>query len=223
LPKTSKPANSVKIRENPWLKNAKNCEKYRKRCDFRAKTHANTLYNSREYSTNQPFYAKQTQFSPFFTQKRRFRQKTNPIQTQSKPILAQYQGWQSQTKPIQTQFYPRVYPRVLLPRLTAGECELTLLLSLPRVYPRVLLTCLAAGERVLTDRSAGGRGSNPISKINELSVSSLRLKILVSSIYKLFDKVMAKNIRIQVDYCLFCFEKRENQRNSLEKFNLLRS
>ncbi len=32
-----------------------------------------------------PFYAKQTQFSPLFTQKRLFGEKTKPIQTQLKP------------------------------------------------------------------------------------------------------------------------------------------
>ena len=36
-----------------------------------------------------PFYAKQTQFSPFFAPHRRFYEKTNPIRTQFKPNLTQ--------------------------------------------------------------------------------------------------------------------------------------
>jgi len=42
-----------------------------------------TVENIRQIT---PFYAKQTQFSAFFTRKRRFHQKTKPIQTQLKPI-----------------------------------------------------------------------------------------------------------------------------------------
>ena len=43
-----------------------------------------------------PFYAKQSQLSPFFTQKRRSHEKTKPIQTQFNPK-------QTQLKPIQIQ------------------------------------------------------------------------------------------------------------------------
>ena len=46
-----------------------------------------------------PFYAKQTQFYPFFAPKRRFHEKTNPIQTQFKANLTQNKPNLSQYKP----------------------------------------------------------------------------------------------------------------------------
>ncbi len=46
-----------------------------------------------------PFYAKQTQFSPLFAQKRLFGEKTNPIQTQFNPIQSQFKPIQTQNKP----------------------------------------------------------------------------------------------------------------------------
>ena len=65
------------------------------------------LYSSRECSTNQTFYAKQTQFFRVFHPKTTISPKnkanSNPIQTQSKPILAQKLGG---AKPIQTQSNP---------------------------------------------------------------------------------------------------------------------
>jgi hypothetical protein len=94
---------------------------------------------------NDDFAKKQTQFKP----------NSNPIKANFGPILRV-------SKAKQTQFYPGVYPLacprcmlscfsaggVVLPRLAAGKCELTLLWSLP--------------SGVLTCFSAGGRGSNPI-------------------------------------------------------------
>ena len=49
-----------------------------------------TLYKCRESSTNPPFFAKRTQFSPILAQKQRFIPKTNPKQTQNKPKQTQY-------------------------------------------------------------------------------------------------------------------------------------
>jgi len=66
------------------------------------------LYNCRASSTNQPFYAKQSQFSPFFGPKTRFCPKTNPIQTQnkanSKPI---YRTTEMSVYPTLTRVYER--------------------------------------------------------------------------------------------------------------------
>jgi len=44
------------------------------------------LYICRLSSTNPPFYAKRTQFSPFLAQKQRFGEKTNPNEPNSNPI-----------------------------------------------------------------------------------------------------------------------------------------
>jgi hypothetical protein len=78
-----------------------------------------TLYSSRECSTNQTFFAKQTQsqvlriwLSSLTTSKygewtfgemrkqSQYKPNTNPIQSQTKPILAQKQRSEMKTKPI---------------------------------------------------------------------------------------------------------------------------
>jgi len=72
------------------------------------------LYSSRECSTNQTFYTKQTQFFPVFHPKTTIPQKnkanTNPIQSQfwpknqgAKPIQTQYKPKRTQTNPIMNQ------------------------------------------------------------------------------------------------------------------------
>ncbi len=68
------------------------------------------LYICRESSTNPPFFAKQTQFSPFIDQKRGFFKKTNPKQTQSNPIQTQYLLKKRYDKPKQTQNKPKLIP-----------------------------------------------------------------------------------------------------------------
>ena len=52
-------------------------------------------YENQRFADFKLFYAKRTQFMPFFAQKQRFRSKTNPKQTQNKP----------KTTPKQTQFF----------------------------------------------------------------------------------------------------------------------
>ncbi len=92
------------------------------------------LYICRESSTNQPFYAKQTQFpkksndvSFFYTKEYENKHNwtigqnkpnSNPIQTQSNPIKAQKMPIQTQYKPKQTQS-PR--PKTLPIRLGGGK------------------------------------------------------------------------------------------------------
>jgi len=55
--------------------------------DNQSKKRSTPVENVRQIN---PFYAKQTQFYAFFTGKRRFHQKTNPIQTQFNPIQSQF-------------------------------------------------------------------------------------------------------------------------------------
>ena len=114
------------------------------------KAHSTRVENIRQIRL---FMQNKPNFPHFSLKNDDFTEKQTQFKANSKPILAQKSGGQSQTKPIQTQFYPGVYPRMLLPRLAAGECELT------------LLWCLPSG--VLTCSSAGGRGSNPISPVRK--------------------------------------------------------
>jgi hypothetical protein len=65
-------------------------------CPIYAVIPSTTVENSLQIT---PFYAKQSQFYPFFAPKRRFHEKTNPIQTQFKPIQTQLNPKQSQFKP----------------------------------------------------------------------------------------------------------------------------
>jgi hypothetical protein len=68
---------------------------------------------------------------------------SNPNKPNLSPVsclLCSIFSKQTQNKP---KFYPLVYPRVLLPRLAAGEFGLTLLWSLPSG----VLTCCSAGGR----------------------------------------------------------------------------
>ena len=66
------------------------------------------LYSSRECSTNQTFYAKQTQFSHIFHPKTKISPKnkpnSKPIQSQSKPKLTQKQASIMKTNPIKPNF-----------------------------------------------------------------------------------------------------------------------
>ena len=98
---------------------------------------------------NEDCAKKQTQFkpnsNPILAQKSGWQSQTNPIQSQ---FWANFMGEQTQTNPKvcpersrMGQFYPRVYPRVLLTRLAAGECELTCF----GVYPRVCLPVFLPG------------------------------------------------------------------------------
>ena len=68
------------------------------------------LYASRECSTNQTFFEKQTQFFPVFQPKTTIPQKnkpnTNPIQTQYKANQTQFSVIIKGTKPIQSQNKP---------------------------------------------------------------------------------------------------------------------
>ena len=106
----------------------------------------NILYSSRECSTNQTFYAKQTQsqvlriwLSSFVTSKyvagtfgemrkqSQFKPNTNPIQSQTNPFVAQKSGGQTQTKPIQilcSKCAEAFAPRIKLSRLKCsfGPC-----------------------------------------------------------------------------------------------------
>ena len=62
--------------------------------------HSTNVENIRQIT---PFYAKQSQFYAFFTPKRRFHEKTNPIQTQFKANI-------TQNKPNLSQFKPKTKP-----------------------------------------------------------------------------------------------------------------
>jgi len=90
--------------ENPTLAHFRHFSHFRHLKNFSSLfTHfpSTTVENSLQIN---PFYAKQTQFSPFFTQNRGSHEKTNPIQTQFNPIQTQFNPKQTQFKAKQSQF-----------------------------------------------------------------------------------------------------------------------
>jgi hypothetical protein len=64
--------------------------------DNQSKRHSTSVENIRQIT---PFYAKRTQFSPFFIEKRLFNPKTNPIQSQTNPKQTQFKPKRTQNEP----------------------------------------------------------------------------------------------------------------------------
>jgi hypothetical protein len=87
------------------------------------------------------FMQNKPNFPHFSPENRDFAKKQTQNKPNSNPIKANFGPKIRVAKPNKPKFYPGVYPRVLLPRLAAGEWVLTCF----GVYPRVCLPVFLPG------------------------------------------------------------------------------